>query len=74
MRRFVTKLAKNGNALFVAVPRDLLNEMQLRRGDHVAVTKVGDAIVIVPIERALTARFSETAAAMPADIREALAR
>lgn len=74
MRRFVTKIAKNGNAMFVAIPRHLLAEMNLKRGDHVGVTRVGGAIVVMPIERVLAQQIADTTADAPESLREVFAQ
>lgn len=74
MSRFVTKIAMNGNALMVCVPRSILGEMRLVKGDHVCVTRIGGAILVMPIEAALDRRIEETTTDAPALLREAMTR
>lgn len=74
MRRHVTKIAQNGNTLWVAVPRTLLAEMGLQKGDHVGVTRVGDALVIMPIEKILQRQVADVVDAAPVALREVFAR
>lgn len=57
-RRFVQTIVRNGNALTVALPRPLLFELGLRRGDPVNVAQCGRSILVTPVGDAVRDRVA----------------
>jgi antitoxin component of MazEF toxin-antitoxin module len=68
-RSCVQKITRNGNSNTVVLAPGLMRELDLHAGDHVAVRRVGNGILLVPIEAAIRGRVAEdqTAAAAPVE-------
>lgn len=61
-RRYVQPITRNGNSLTVVLPRPLLAEMGITRGEFLNVARVGNSILLTPVSEAIRERVSEDAA------------
>lgn len=67
-RRYIQKLARHGNSLQVAIPVPLLYDLKLGKGDHLVCSRVGDSILLTPVEDVIRTRVAaEHAALAPAE-------
>lgn len=61
---FNQKLYKNGNSIAVTIPKQYLNELNLRDGSSIIVKKRGQEIVVTPkkpkLAREVNVEFAKT--------------
>ncbi len=55
----IQKTYRNGNSVAVTIPKDYLEELNLRSGAEVLVEKKGRRLVITPRESSIDAKFMQ---------------
>jgi len=62
----IVKLTRNGNSLTVAIPRLLTLDLHLRQYDSMHILRVGNSILVTPVDDIVQGRVNEDAGAAAA--------